>query len=233
MSTYRPATRLFAASGLLSGALIALPALVEAFTGETAVTSWLLGLAPALSLPLIAALHLRQRHVTGRFGEVAFVVNLVGAGLFGGAAFTLNMALFHLDAAVVEQLLEGPTRFALLGSAIAFAAGSTLLGATAIRARVWPRVPSWGYAVVVPLLALLAPLPDAPVKNALHVLVGVTLMWFAAALYAVPATAPAAAVAGSRVPPVSGSGGQRRGPDTVGYTKRPAHNNNERTRDMV
>ncbi|MFF0205701.1 hypothetical protein [Streptomyces sp. NPDC005017] len=173
--------------GLLSGLFIAVPALAEVFTGETAVTSYLLGLAPALSLPLLGALHRRQSPVSGRSGEVAYVVNLVGAGLFGGAAFTLNMALFYLDEAAVEDLLSGPTRSALLGSAVVFAVGCVLFGVSAVRAGVWPRAAAWAYTVTLPLLALVAPKADTVLSSALHIAGGVTLMWLAVGLHASPA----------------------------------------------
>ncbi|MGI5194836.1 hypothetical protein ACQEVY_14580 [Streptomyces sp. CA-288835] len=169
--------------GLLSGLLIALPGLVEAFTGETSATSVPLALSTAFALPLLTALHRRQGPVGGRFGEVAHAVNLVGLGLFGGAAFAANLVLFYFDDDVIEETLTGPTIPALIGSAAVFAVGCALFGAAMIRARVLPRIPSWGYAVVLPLFAFLTSLPDSLLNSALHVLVGVIVMWLAAALW--------------------------------------------------
>jgi hypothetical protein len=53
------------------------------------------------------------------------------------------MVIFFLDKAVIADLLRGPTRFALLGSAVVFVVGTVLFGASMIRARVYPRVPAW------------------------------------------------------------------------------------------
>ncbi|MEV7197539.1 hypothetical protein AB0N81_37980 [Streptomyces sp. NPDC093510] len=183
--------RIGALSGLLAGLLIALPALVEAFTGETTATSFFLALSPAFSLPLLAALHRRQGAVTGRFGETAYVVNLIGLGLFGGAAFASNLVLFHFDDAVIEETLTGPTIPALIGSAVVFAVGCVLFGAATVRARVFPRVPAWAYATALPLFAFLIALPDSVLTSALHIVVGATLTWLAAALWRIDgATAP-------------------------------------------
>ncbi|WNZ13691.1 hypothetical protein [Streptomyces sp. 11x1] len=172
--------------GALSGLLIALPALVEAFTGETATTSLLLAIAPAFALPLLTALHRRQGPVGGRFGDVAHVVNLVGLGLFGGAAYAANLVLFYFDEDTTKATLTGPTIPALLGSAAVFALGCALFGAAMVRGRMFPRVPSWGYAVVVPLFAFLTGLPDSPLTSALHIAVGGILLWLSAALGRLP-----------------------------------------------
>jgi hypothetical protein len=171
-------------SGLLCGLSIAAPGAVEAFTGETFATSAVLGVSPALAPPLLVALHLRQAGVAGRLGAVGYAVNLLGLGLFGGAAFALNLALVHLDAAVLAELLAGPTRLALLGSAVVFVAGSALFGVAMVRARVFPRPPAVAYVVALPAFALLAPLPDTPLTSGLHVVVGLTLIWLSLSLRA-------------------------------------------------
>ncbi|KOX23903.1 hypothetical protein ADL05_02155 [Nocardiopsis sp. NRRL B-16309] len=160
------------------------PAAVELVTGETALTSLLLGLSPALAVPLAVALHARQTAAVGGFGTAAHVVNLLGLGLFGGAAFSLNIALFHLDDAVLGELMGGPTGLVVLASALVFALGSVLFGASMVRARVHPRVPAWGYTVALPALAVVAPLPDSPLSIAVHVLAGASVVWLAAVLWA-------------------------------------------------
>lgn len=168
--------------GVLSGLLLALPALIEAFTGETSATSVPLALSPAFALPLLTALHRRQSPATGRFGDVAHTVNLIGLGLFGGAAFAANLVLFYFDDDVLDETLTGPTIPVLIGSATVFAVGCALFGAALLRARVFPRVPSWGYAVVLPLFAFLTSLPESLLTSSLHILVGVILIWLSAAL---------------------------------------------------
>jgi hypothetical protein len=182
-------SRLGAWCGVLAGLCIALPSAIEGFTGETAGTSFVLGLAPALALPLIVVLHLRQSTAAGTFGAVAYTVNLVGLGLFGGAAFTLNLALFYLDEPIAEELLEGPTMVALLGSAAVFAIGSVLFGVSMVRSRLHPRVPAMTYIVALPVLAIAARLPDTPVTSLLHIVIGTTLIWLATAAMT-PAAVP-------------------------------------------
>ena len=178
------AFRTAALCGTLSGLLLALPALTEAFTGETTATSVLLALSPAFALPLLTALHRRQSPATGRFGDLALTVNLIGLGLFGGAAFAANLVLFHFDDAAVKEALAGsPTVPVLIASATVLAVGCALFGTTLIRARVFPRIPSWGYATVVPLFAFLTSLPDSPLTIALHILVGGILLWLGVALW--------------------------------------------------
>lgn len=174
--------RLAAWFGVLAGLCIGLPGAVEAFTGETAATSFVLGVAPALAIPLLAALHLRQSDATGSFGAVAYTVNVVGLGLFGGAAFALNLALFYVDRPVLDELLAGPTRIALLGSAVVFAVGAVLFGITMVRARIHPRAAAVTYAVALPVLALAAPLPDSPLTGAIHVAAGAAVLWLAATI---------------------------------------------------
>jgi hypothetical protein len=185
-SSTSAAARVGALCGVLSGVLLAVPALVEVFTGETAATGVPLALSPAFALPLLTALHRRQRAVTGRFGEVAHAVNLVGLGLFGGAAFAANLVLFHFDDDVLDETLTGPTIPVFLGSAVVFAVGCALFGAALLRARVFPRVPSWGYAVVLPAFAFLTSLPDSLFTSALHVLVGAVLIRLSVALSRTP-----------------------------------------------
>lgn len=179
--------RLAAWSGVLAGLCIGVPGAVEAFTGETGPTSFVLGMSPALALPLLVLLH---RDVAGAFGALGFTVNLVGLGLFGGAAFSLNLVLFHADQPVLDELLTGPTRVALLGSALVFAVGAVLFGAAMVRARAHPRAAAVAYAVSLPALALAAPLPDSPLTSGIHVVAGVSVAWLAVS-------------AGSRVPALS------------------------------
>ena len=175
-------TRMAAWFGVLAGLCIGLPGAIETVTGETAATSFVLGVAPALALPLLTVLHLRQSDAAGTFGAVAYTVNLVGLGLFGGAAFTLNLALFYVDKPVLDALLDGPTRFALLGSAVVFAVGAVLFGVAMVRARIHPRIPAVGYAVALPVLALAAPLPDSLLTSAVHVAAGAAVLWLAATI---------------------------------------------------
>ncbi len=176
--------------GVLCGVFIAVPGAVEAFTGETAPTSFVLALSTAFGVPLLTAIQLAQREAGGRLGEIGYAVNVVGLGLFGGAAYALNVALYFLDRPVLEDLLAGPTRFALLGSVAVFVIGVALFGVSMLRAGVLPRVPVWVYLVAFPVFAFASKLPDSPLTSALHVLVGGSLVWLALAVRALAAREP-------------------------------------------
>ena len=172
--------RFSAASGLLAGLLLAVAGFVSIFTGKTAGAAFVIALAPALAIPLLVAVyHQRHADVPGTFGPVAYAVNLIGLGLFGGAAFTIDTALFYLATPVQDHLKHEPTIVALLGSAVFFAAGSVLFGVFLLRTSAYPRPLCWAYTVFPALLAALSPLPDSPLKNAVHCLAGVTLAWLA------------------------------------------------------
>jgi hypothetical protein len=172
--------RFSAASGLLAGLFLAVAGFVSIFTGKTAGAAFVIALAPALAIPLLVAVyHQRHADVPGAFGPVAYAVNLVGLGLFGGAAFTIDTALFYLATPVQDHLKHEPTIAALLGSAVLFAAGSVLFGVFLLRTKAYPRLLCWAYTVFPALLAALSPLPDSPLKNAVHCLAGVTIAWLA------------------------------------------------------
>jgi hypothetical protein len=61
--------------------------LIEAVTGETAATSFVIGLGAAFGPPILTALYLRISAAGGRFWAVAYAVNVIGLGLFAGVAF--------------------------------------------------------------------------------------------------------------------------------------------------
>jgi hypothetical protein len=160
-------------SGVAAGLCIALPSVVEAVAGETGPTSLVIALSPALALPLLVGLHRKQGG-----NEAAFTLNLVGLGLFGGAAFCLNVVLFYL----AEPVLPTSTKIAFLGSAAVFALGTILFGVTMLRARIHPRVPVIGYMVAFPVLAVAARLPDTALTSVVHVVAGASLVWLALSL---------------------------------------------------
>lgn len=174
--------RFGAACGVVLGLSTAVPGVVEAFTGETTATSFVLGLGAAFGAPALTALYLRQRMESGRFGAVAYAVNMIGLGLFAGVAFALNLVLFYVDEAVADDVLAGPTRFAVLGAALTFVAGTILFSVSMLRARVLPALPAAGYGAAFTLLALLAPLADSPLTSAVHVLAGGSLIWLCVAV---------------------------------------------------
>jgi hypothetical protein len=169
--------------GTLSGLFIALPGAIEAFTGETTATSLVLGVSPALAAPLVTALHLKQPRTT--LGTIGYAVHFVGLGLFGAAAYALNIVLFHLD----QPKLAAPATAVLTASALIFALGTVTFAIGMLKARVHPPIPVWTYAIAVPIFTFAARLPDTPLTSALHVVVGGSLVWLARSVY--PAKRPA------------------------------------------
>lgn len=174
--------RFGAVCGVVMALSLGVPGAIEAFTGETAATSLVIGLGAGLGAPALTAFHLYQSAFSGRFGAIAYGVNMIGISLFAGIAFALNVVVFFLDPAVATQLLAGPTRIALLSGVAVFVVGTALFCASMVRARVFPRVPAWSYGVTLVLLALAAPLPDTPLTGALHVLVAGSLIWLSLSL---------------------------------------------------
>ncbi|SFD39238.1 hypothetical protein [Streptomyces aidingensis] len=183
-------SRFGAACGLVLALSIGAPGVVEAFTGETTVTSFVVGLGTALGAPTLTGLYLHQQRRRsrdgGRFATLAYAVNLLGLCLFAGVAFALNLVLFFVTEEVAEEVMSGPTLGAVLGAMVLFLTGSVMFGIDMVRAGVFPRIAALGYAVMLPLLALLAPVPDSPVISAVHVLAGAVLFGLSATVWRDP-----------------------------------------------
>ncbi|MBL7498127.1 hypothetical protein I6A84_01615 [Frankia sp. CNm7] len=211
--------RFGAVSGLLAGLFIAVPGLIEAFTGETLATSLVLAVSPALAVPLLPALRLgllaaggQRRAVrpggpgaadpfaraggddrAGVFADAAFAVNLIGLGLFGGAAYALNVVVYPLGD---DTDLAAASRAALLVSASVFVVGVVMFGIALLRAGAYPRTPVWLYLLGFPPFAIAARLPDSPVTSALHVLVGGAVAWLALSCWRIGRASQAAPALG-------------------------------------
>jgi hypothetical protein len=176
-------SRFSAACGLLSGLFLGVPGAVNIFTGKTAGAAFVIALSPALAIPLLVAVYQRHAQTPGRLGAVAYAVNLIGLGLLAGAVFTTDTALVYLSKPVINHLKHEPTIAALLGGALVFAVGSVLFGIFLLRTGAYPRLLGWAYVLFPALLALLSPLPDSRLKNAVHVLAGATVAWLAVMLW--------------------------------------------------
>jgi hypothetical protein len=190
--------RFGAACGVVLGLSIGVPGAIEAVTGETAATSLVIGLGAAFGPPALTALYLHlkpHRGGSGRFGAVAYALNAIGLGLFTGVAFALNLVLFFLTESTVDDVLAGPTGTAVRLAGIVFVTGTVLFGATMIRSRVFPRMAAWGYTVTLPLLALLAPVPDTLLTSGVHVLGAASLIWLSVSVWTAPVTSPGTAAA--------------------------------------
>ncbi|GAA3646596.1 hypothetical protein GCM10022267_36550 [Lentzea roselyniae] len=169
--------------GAVCGGVLALsigvPGAVEAFTGETAATSLVIGLGTAFGTPAVVALHGHQAHASGRFGAFAFAANMLGLGLFTGVAFALNLVLFFQEPGQVAAV----TQAVLKGASLAFVLGTVLFGVSMVRAKVFPAVPAWGYGISFTVLAVFAALPDTPWSALAHVVCAVVLVWLAKSVW--------------------------------------------------
>jgi hypothetical protein len=139
---------------------------------------------------------------------VAYGLNLLGLGLFSGAAFTIDTALIYLSTPVRDHLKHEPTFAALLGSTAVFAVGSVLFGVFLLRTEAYPRLLCWSYIVFSTLLAALSSLRDSPLKNAIHALAGLTVAWLAVTLWRTTPARQLRPGAAARPPvPVNSTGG--------------------------
>ncbi|MFD4639765.1 hypothetical protein ACFWN2_20790 [Lentzea sp. NPDC058436] len=171
--------RFGAVCGVVLALSIGVPGAVEAFTGETAFTSAVIGLGTAFGVPAVLALHGHQAHASGRFGAFAFGANLLGLGVFTGVAFALNLVIFFLEPGSVVPF----TQAVLKVGSLVFVAGSALFGVSMVRAKVFPAVPAWGYGIGFVLLAAFAVLPDTPLSALVHVACAVVLVWLSVAVW--------------------------------------------------
>jgi hypothetical protein len=178
--------RFGAVCGVVLALSIGVPGAVEAFTGETALTSLVIGLGTAFGAPAVLAFHGHQAHASGRFGAFAFAANLIGLGLFTGVAFALNVVIFFQQPDQVAPL----TKVVLKVASLVFVLGTAVFGASMVRAKVFPAVPAWGYGISFTLLAVFAALPDTPWSALLHVVCAAVLVWLSASVW--PTRSPVA-----------------------------------------
>jgi hypothetical protein len=169
--------RFGAVAGVIFGLSLGVPGVIEAVTGETAVTSFIVGLGvAAFGLPALFAFYLRQADVAGRFGAVAFAVNAIGLGLFAAGTFSFNLVLFFVDDTVSDAVLDGPTMWAIVGAGLLFVVGTVLFGASMVRSGVMPRAAAVGYSVALVTIALLSSLDDSLISSMAHVVAAVSLI---------------------------------------------------------
>ncbi|MFI6098079.1 hypothetical protein ACIA8G_21175 [Lentzea sp. NPDC051213] len=169
--------RFGAVCGVILALSIGVPGAIEAFTGETAATSLVIGLGTVFGAPAVVAFHGHQAHASGRFGAFAYAANMLGLGLFTGVAFALNLVIFFQDQ--VAPL----TSVVLKVASLVFVLGTVLFGVSMVRAKVFPAVPAWGYGISFTLLAVFAALPDTPWSALLHVVCAAVLVWLSAAVW--------------------------------------------------
>jgi hypothetical protein len=174
-------TRFGIAGGLIAGAFIGVPGIIESFTGKATATSFVLAYSAFFALPLLTALYLNQPR-RDRLDDVGYALSVIGTGLFGAAAFTLDAVLVHLNRPAQQDLLRGSPRIALLLAVAVFIAGAVAFGASMIRAGTYPRVPAVAFPVVLPVFSISATLPYSPYKGVLHAALGAVLIWLALGL---------------------------------------------------
>ena len=184
--------RFGAACGVVVGLATGVPGAVEAFTGETAATSLVLGFGVVAAVPFVVALALRSAFGGGRGGAVTYGLGVIGVGLFAAVAFALNVVLGFLPADAVSTLRDGPTGPALRIAGLVFVVSTVVMAVAMVRARVLPRVPAALFGVLLPTLALTASQPDSVATSALHVAAGSVLVWLSVRLTAAEPTVSAA-----------------------------------------
>lgn len=192
-------TRFGIGGGVLAAIFIAVPGTIESFTGKATATSFVLAYSAFFALPLLTALYLNQPR-RDRLDDIAYALSVIGTGLFGAAAFTLDAVLVHLDRPAQQHLLHGSPKVALLLAVGVFITGAVLFGVSMIRARVYPRLPAYAYPVILPVFSISATLPYSPYKGILHVALGGVLFWLALGLYRLRMRAPAVAADPDRAP---------------------------------
>jgi hypothetical protein len=176
-STRTRLLRFGAVAGVVFGLSLGVPGIIEAFTGETTLTSFIVGLGvAAFGLPALFAFYLHQADVAGRFGAVAFAVNAIGLGLFAGGTFAFNLVLFFVDDAVSDAVLDGPTMWAILGTGLIYVVGTVLFGISMARSGVMPRPAAVGYSVALVMIALLSSLDDSLISSLAHVVAAASLI---------------------------------------------------------
>ncbi len=168
-----------AVCGVVLGLSLGVPGAVESVTGETAATSFVVGLGAAFGAPALTAMYLLQRREAGSFGGFAYLANVIGLGLFAGVAFSLNLVLFFLDVTTVPM----PTKIAILSCAAVFVIGTILFGISMLRAKVFPKLPVIGYFTALPLLAVFASLPDTVLTSGLHVIGAASVIWLSVVVW--------------------------------------------------
>jgi hypothetical protein len=168
--------RFGAVAGVIFGLSLGVPGIIEAFTGETTVTSFIVAVGvAAFGLPALFAFYLHQADVAGRFGAVAFAVNAIGLGLFAAGSFAFNLVLFFVDDAVSDAVLDGPTMWALLAGGLTFVVGNVLFGVSMVRSGVMPRPAAVGYGVALVMIAVLGSLDDSLISSLAHVVAAFSL----------------------------------------------------------
>jgi hypothetical protein len=169
--------RFGAVAGVIFGLSLGVPGVIEAFTGETTGTSFIVGVGVAgFGLPALLAFHLRQADVAGRFGAAAFAVNVIGLGLFAAGSFAYNLVLFFLEDSVSDAVLDGPTMWAILIGGLTFIVGTVLFGASMTRSGVMPRAAAVGYSVALVMIAVLGMLDDSLLSSLAHVVAAASLI---------------------------------------------------------
>ena len=192
--------RFGAVAGVIFGFSLGIPGVIEAFTGETASTSFIVAVGTAgFGLPALLAYYLHHADVAGRFGKIAYAVNTIGLGLFAARSFAFNLVLFFLDEAVSDAVQAEPaTMWAISIGGVTFIVGTILFGVSMARSGVMPRAAAVGYSVSLALLAVFGMLDDSLISSLNHVVAALSLTALSARVWRGTTASPKATSA--RVP---------------------------------
>jgi hypothetical protein len=175
--------RLAGLAGMLSGLLLLFNTARRG--GVVAANQLTHGIAPlssVLGLFALTGLYLWQRDQTGLLGLVGYALNLAGLAGTVGVEYVTNYVFPHLDDALVESLVDGPTGTTLLLTAVVFLLGVLAFGVATWRARLLPAPAILLYVVGLVPVALRGVLPEPAVAVGL-ILAAAGTAWLSAALW--------------------------------------------------
>ena len=172
--------RLAGLAGMLSGLLLLFnTARRGGVVPPNALTHGIAPLSSVLGLFALTGLYLWQRQQSGPLGLVGYALNLAGTV---GVEYVTNSVFPHLDDAVVESLVDGPTGTTLLLTAVVFLLGVLAFGVAMWRARMLPAPAILLYVVGLVPVALRGVLPEPAVAVGL-ILAAAGTAWLSAALW--------------------------------------------------
>lgn len=130
-----------------------------------------------IGLFALTGVYLWQYKASGAFGLVGYLVNWFGLALVSGADYAKNYIFAFMSASALHALLAGPTKLALLVSALAFLLGLILFGIATLRANVFHPVPVVLYMIGFALYSLSFALPDLVARGG-EVVGAIGIVWW-------------------------------------------------------
>jgi hypothetical protein len=152
--------RLAGLIGVISGAFLAVDAVLDAVIGDHAALDAIGVAAPALGVLAITGIYLRQRSDGPcRHLDLGYGANVIGLIAVTAVSFARNFVLAPLDDTLAESIAESaPTLPAFLIAGVLAVVGIAAFGSALVRHGYDP-VGAWLYTVALPLSGFGALLP--------------------------------------------------------------------------